>query len=252
LKWVKEYYHKQFLWSKTYTPFNMETLLEDLVDKLERFSDHPPKTILELGGGNGQFAVSAAYKGFEVTMMELVPACVEHTYELARKYNIHDNLRVIQGDFYQVEINESFDVVCYWNGFGIGEDSDQQLLLNRISNWLKPGGTALIDVYTPWYWAKTAGQEMHFGNIFRQYGFDAIGCRMLDTWWLHNDENHKIRQSLRCYSPGELEWLLKDTDLTLVHCEPGGAMDYENWRYTEQVSLDKAMTFMAKLQKAKN
>jgi len=38
-------------------------------------------------------------------------------------------------------------------------------------------------------------------------------------------------------------------DLNLVHCEPGGEMNYESGQYTEQVELGKAMTFMAKLKK---
>lgn len=249
MEWTKEYYHKQFVWSKTNTNYNMEELLDDLVDKLEQFSGKSSKKILELGGGNGQFAVSAAKRGYDVTVIELVPACVEHTHNLAEKHNIGNNLRVIQGDFYQVDLDDQFDVICYWDGFGIGTDSDQQLLLNRISNWLKQDGIALIDIYTPWYWAKTAGRAMKIGKISRQYNFDANECRMLDTWWLDSAKDDKVTQSLRCYSPADLRLLLEDTGLSLVHSEPGGGMDYEKWQYHEQVPLEQAMMFMAKLKK---
>lgn len=246
MKWVKEFYDKQFIWSKP--NFDMEMLEDSLLDKVEQFSDRPTK-ILELGGGNGRFAVTAAKRGYEVTVIELAPSCVEHIYKLAEKYNIGSNLHVIHGDFYQVDLEEQFDIVCYWDGFGVGSDTDQLTLLNRISNWLKTDGVALIDIYTPWYWAKVAGQEMQFGNISRIYDFDANECRMLDTWWLDDEKKNQITQSLRCYSPADLRLLLRDTDLQLVHSEPGGAMDYENWEYTHQVTLGKAMTFMAKLQK---
>jgi len=93
---------------------------------------------------------------------------------------------------------------------------------------------------------------MEFGNISRRYEFDANGCRMLDTWWLNDQAENQITQSLRCYSPADLTLLMKNIELDLVHCEPGGEMNYENWQYTEQVALGKAMTFMAKLQKANN
>lgn len=246
MKWVKEFYTEQFVWLKDFD-YDMEEIVEIQINRFERFITPSTKKILELGGGNGQFAVSAALNGYEVTMIELVPECVGYANELARKYNVESKLRVIQGDFYQADFDEQFDVVCYWDGFGVGSDSDQQVLLNRISKWLKPRGTALIDIYTPWYWSKTAGQEMKFGKILRKYDFDADGNRMLDTWWLNNNDDHKITQSLRCYSPADLRLLLKDIDLSLVHCEPGGAMDYETLVYSEQVPLEEAMVYLAKL-----
>lgn len=60
------------------------------------------------------------------------------------------------------------------------------------------------------------------------------GCRMLDTW--RNEENaaEQTTQSLRCYSPADFSLLIRDLDLTLVYCELGGAMAYENGIYTEQ------------------
>jgi len=249
MKWVKDFYDKQFIWSTTQYDFDLNHLIEEHVDKVEHFSDHPITRILELGGGNGRFAVTAARRGYDVTVIELAPSCVENIYKLAEKHKIGSNLRIIQGDFYQVDLEEQFDIVCYWDGFGIGEDTDQQLLLKRISDWLQPNGVALIDIYTPWYWAKVAGQEIEFGNIVRRYDFDANGCRMLDTWWRKEHEGDQITQSLRCYSPVDFKLLMKDIDLNLVHCEPGGEMNYESGQYTEQVELGKAMTFMAKLKK---
>lgn len=250
MNWVKDFNDRQFSWSKEQTNANLALLNDYLVDKMERFiDDSAPKKLLELGGGGGQFAVAASPKGYEVTVIELAPAAVEHIYQLAKKHNVSDNLQVIRGDFYQVELDEQFDIICYWDGFGIGSDSDQQILLERVFHWLKPNGTAFIDIYTPWYWANAAGREMQIGSIDRKYDFDANECRMIDTWWLNNDKDEKITQSLRCYSPADLRLLLKNIGLHVVHCEHGGAMDYEKSQYHEQVGLDEAMTFLAQLQK---
>lgn len=245
-----DFYRKQFLWSKNYMNYDMEMLDEESVVKLQKFCKKDTKTILELGAGNGQFAVAAAKKGYEVTVIEVVRDCVEHIYKLKQKYNVSDkNLRIIEGDFYEVHLHEQFDVVCYWDGFGIGTDKEQRVLLRNIAKWLKPGREALIDVYTPWYWAKTAGQKMNFSKINRKYDFNAQECRMTDTWWLEDDKNNSITQSLRCYSPADLTLLLIGLNLQFVHCEPGGAMNYENWEYHKKVPLQEAMMFMAKLEK---
>lgn len=247
MEWLNDFYSKQLQWSMKYTNFNMEDLMEELADKMESFSDFPPKKILELGGGNGQFSVTAAKRGYDVTMIELTSVAVELTNKLAEKYKIGSNLRVIQGDFYEVELQDRFDVICYWDGFGIGSDSDQQKLLERIDDWLAPNGTVLMDIYTPWFWHKVAGQKKQFNKIHTKYDFDADACRMIDTWWIKDDKEAKITQSLRCYSPADLRLLLKGTGLDLVHCEPGGAMDYDKWQYKEQVPLNEAMTYIAKL-----
>ncbi|MFD2045438.1 class I SAM-dependent methyltransferase [Ornithinibacillus salinisoli] len=249
MEWVEDFYSKQYSWSKTHTNYDMEELRDDLVGKLERLADPKPKKILELGGGNGQFAVAAARQGYEVTVIEIVPACITHTIKLAKKHHVEKNITVIQGDFHHVKLNEQFDLICYWDGFGVGTDSDQQLLVNRIDNWLAPMGTVLVDIYTPWYWANTAGQEMNIDGISRRYDFDAHECRMLDTWWQNQEPDHKITQSLRCYSPADLRVLLKNTELELVDLEPGGAMDYKNWQYKNDVPLVQAMGYTAKFKK---
>jgi len=44
---------------------------------------------------------------------------------------------------YDVDIGGPFDAVCYWDGFGIGDDQDQRRLLRRIAGWLAPDGRAL-------------------------------------------------------------------------------------------------------------
>jgi SAM-dependent methyltransferase len=157
------------------------------------------------------------------------------------------DLTVLQADFYSVELPNRFDVVCYWDGFGIGTDSDQRRLLARIASWLAPGGCALIDINTPWYWAQAAGQEMRFGDVVRRYAFDALGCRMLDRWWPVDDEQGAVTQSLRCYSPADLQLLLQGTGLAIQAVEPGGAVDYAAKQYRDRVPLEQAMQYVAHL-----
>ena len=84
-------------------------------------------------------------------------------------------------------------------------------------------------------------------TFFRQYDFDADGCRMLDHWRPAEHSSEQVTQSLRCYSPQDLRLLLEGTGLVLVQLEPGGAVDYEAGTYTPSVPLEQAMQFRALL-----
>ncbi|SHG64673.1 class I SAM-dependent methyltransferase [Ornithinibacillus halophilus] len=249
MEWYKDFYEEQFKWLQSDKTYNMEALMDQLVTKVKDNFTGTPKRILELGGGSGQFAVAAAKQGYDVTVIELSPSAVEHMKVLAKKHHVEENLHIIQGDFYKVELDKKFDVICYWDGFGIGSDADQHFLLKRISNWLTMEGVALIDIYTPWYWAKAKGQKMQFENYVSHYDFDAYQCRMINTCWLADDESQKITQTLRCYSPADLILLAKNLNLRLVDYEPAGEMDYENWEYNPNAPLERAMTFMAVLKR---
>ena len=248
MEWIQDFYKEQYRITEgmadSITKFD-----EALVDKVESTSNVKGRLkILELGGGLGLFAVAAAKRGHDVTIIELVPSAVQQIHKLALEHDVAKKMTIIQGDFYEVDLPSDFDVVCYWDGFGVGSDDDQKLLLRRIDSWLLPSGVSLIDIYTPWYWAKVSGREMKIGeDSYRRYGFDAEGCRMLDTWW--STDSPKVTQSLRCYSPADLNMLLSGTSLFLHSNKPGGEMDYDKWVFTEHVPLERALSFLAVLKK---
>ena len=175
------------------------------------------RRVLELGAGGGQNAAAAADAGYDVIAVELVPASVAHARNLAQATRT-GTLVVHKADFYTIDLEGPFDVVCYWDGFGVGSDADQRRLLRRIATWLAPDGHALIDISTPWYWAHAAGQEMQVGHAMRRYDFDADACRLLDTWWPVDDPDQRVTQYLRCYSPADLRLLLEGSGLRLAGC----------------------------------
>jgi len=156
----------------------------------------------------------------------------------------------VLADFYGIEPGSKFDVVCYFDGFGIGEDDDQRRLLRRIAGWLKCDGSALIEVYAPRYWATVAGTEMHFDDASRRYEFDMVGSRLLDTWWPNGRPEEAAIQSLRCYAPVDLPLLLRGTGLRLGGVLPGGAVDRASGEYRSQVALEQAMSYLVALRPA--
>ncbi len=245
MEWIVPFYAQQDEWGGVYSG-DVQEHHREKVAIITRMAGPGPLRVLELGAGGGQCAAAASDAGHQVVAVELVDRLAANAQRLAAQRPT-GALTVIHGDFYEVALSGPFDVVCYWDGFGVGEDADQRRLLQRIAGWLAPGGCALIDISTPWYWAAAAGQEMRIGNAQRRYDFDAEGCRMLDRWWSLADEAQAVTQSLRCYSPADLRLLLEGTGLRLQALEPGGAVDYVNKKWHPQVPLGQAMAYVAKL-----
>lgn len=205
-----------------------------------------PGSLLELGAGGGQFAVSAARVGHTVTALDLYAGGGEHTRQLAGRYGV--SVRTLTADFYTADPGGPFGSVCSWDGFGIGTDDDQRFLLSRVARWLAPGGTAYVDVYTPWYWAYHAGFQRQTAAYTQTYGFDAQGCRMLDTY--APPEGEAFTQSLRCYGPADLRLLLAGTGLELMEVWPGGSYDPQAGVYHPEVPLGECMSYAAVLRRS--
>jgi SAM-dependent methyltransferase len=246
MEWVPEFYRKQYEWAhwrNRWAGFDPATA-DPHVDAVRRLAGAGPKRILELGPGTGSTAAALAHAGHDVVTIELLPMLAEHIAELARVVE-GGSLRSLAGDFYSVDPGGPFDVVAYFDGFGLGSDEDQRRLLRRVGGWLKNDGCALIDILTPWYFAKTAGNEEEFpegSGIRYREGFDAEGSRMTEQMWQVGDEADVVMQSLRCYSPADLRLLLEGTDLALAGIEP-----YVDQWYGEPVAIEDAMVYLAKL-----
>jgi SAM-dependent methyltransferase len=245
MDWVEQFYRLQNAWSGVYSG-DVTAVHMQRVTAIVRLGGAGRKRVLELGAGGGQCAAAAADLGHDVVAVELVADLAANARRLAVQPRT-GALEVIQADFYTVELVGPFDVICYWDGFGVGSDADQRRLLLRIAGWLAPSGCALVDVNTPWFWAYAAGREMQHGSATRRYEFDAEGCRMLDHWWPTSDPSQRVVQSLRCYAPADLRLLLEETGLVLAAIEPGGAVDHERGAWIERAPLGQAMQYLAKL-----
>jgi SAM-dependent methyltransferase len=248
--WAGDFYAKQDEWAGV-SRDPVTELHRKNADIVYRLAGGKTGNALELGAGGGQNAAALADLGYSVTAIELVPSVAQNALELAARPR-NGQLRVIVGDFYDVELLERFDIVCSWDGFGVGSDEDQRRLLRRIARWLAPRGFALLEIYTPWYWSGIArsgmaGREMEFAGVCRRYGFDAEGTRMLDTWWPVGREQGAVTQSLRCYSPADLGLLLEGTGLGLDAVEPRGAYDPVQERFVADAPLGECMQYLAKL-----
>jgi SAM-dependent methyltransferase len=181
MDWVRSFYEKQHQWANVYTGA-VEAYHRDKAESIVLPNREGSYRILELGCGGGQMTAALAEAGHSLTAVDLNPAAIQHARQLAAD-RPDAQITLIEADFYTINPEGPFDIVCYFDGFGIGTDSDQQRLLQRIFSWLKEDGRAFIEIYTPWYWARMNGRTMEWPDASRRYGFDEDGCRMLDTWW---------------------------------------------------------------------
>ena len=191
---------------------------------IARLCGPAPRRVLELGAGAGGTAAATADLGYEVVAVELTPLRAAYAREIAHQPG-RERFAVIEGDFYTVALEGQFDVVTYWDGFGIGADADQRRLLHRIAaEWLAPGGCALLEVFPPWAWAHAAGREER-DEEHRQISrlaFDWSGSRFVEYLWNEGQPEAPLRQSIRCYAPVDLALLLEGTGLQLDRVEVSG------------------------------
>lgn len=249
MDWIHGFYSRQ---DATLAREEAEASAEYCAEKMSvinRLIPNPGTTLLELGAGNGMNAIACANLGFSVTALELIPECCERIEDYVNTYGTsRGSIRVVQEDFYKIGLPAQFDVVAYWDGFGIGSDDDQIRLLKRISNWMKRDGRALIEVYSPLYASKTVGKKVRFKTCTRAYDFDARNARWLDTW-TYNDGT-VLTQSLRTYLPPDLQLLLRETDLVIEHIEPREAWDWETESLVNNAPLESAISYVVCLKRA--
>lgn len=242
---AKQFYQKQYELSETVVDFS--TVPTNYVNEMIEQVGRDFSTILELGAGNGALARGLSPYAKAITTIELVPKMVNY----AKSFDTA-NITSLVGSFYDVDLPKQYDLILYIDGFGVGTDRDQLHLLKRIYNWLNEEGVALIDIYHPNYWQKISGAKMtpYAGsNITRVYGYDQANQQMTDTWWHDDKPDDKYTQTLACYSLDEIYELCKKAKLKIIAYYPGGAMDFENWVYHENVPLTESLSYRIKVVK---
>ncbi|HLM84155.1 MAG TPA: class I SAM-dependent methyltransferase [Candidatus Bathyarchaeia archaeon] len=241
----ENFYIKQSLWSPEIYFGKLDGTTKKKISIIKKYIPKG-KNILDLGAGGGQISLAMADLGYNVVGIELLPGLADYARKNGEKSQ--GRLNIVEGDFYKFNPKKKFNLITYWDGFGIGDDNDQRTLLHRIKKWLSPDGMALIEVYTPWYPGYFSKKEMKFSGIKRKLDFDFENCRWEDTWTKEN--GHKsIKQSLRCYSPADLRLLLGGTGLAIKKIIPCVGFDKGEILLYGKKSLANAITYLALLEK---
>ncbi len=230
LDWVKDFYDQGCIWWGG-SEADEDSWYQDRSDAIGRLCGPGTKRILDLGPGAGQISARMADQGHTVIGVELSPVRIRYAQEYL-KVPRKGSLMMIEADFYTVQLEGRFDVVCHWGGFGIGSDADQRRLLKRSAReWLAPGGSVLMDVYSPLPPTRKANTEVRLDplqgvpdsvEMFERCYFDPVYSRWIDEWVPTAAPDQALAQSIRCYTPADLLLLLEGTGLKLNHIEVNG------------------------------
>ncbi len=226
MNWVNNYYSTTGKWwgpaEANIRP--VDTAWAELVKHYAKTGD---KKVLELGAGYGGAAAATANLGFDVTAVEL-----SDRIDFGAKHVIaKGSLKFIKGDFYEQDLDDKFDIVTYWDGFGVGNDSDNRRVLSRVAtDWLTDDGIALVEVYNPIVWASWDGDteerqakpEAGYNYSIKETNqYDPVNNRFVDTWHELSKPDEAISQNVRCYSPADFLLLLEGTGLQVVSMKCG-------------------------------
>jgi len=228
-KWIKDFYTQAGVWWGA-DP-QVSGVHKTHVEIVARLCGKGSKKILDLGTGPGATAAALADAGHQVIAVELSPTRADFARELAmipRK----GFLNILEDDFYTMELNERFDVICCWETFGLGTDTDQRCLLKRIADeWLVPNGCVLMDVYSPVRPAREAGTERRLAplkgvtgsvEMINRCHFDPLYSRWIDEWIPVAAPENALAQAIRCYTPSDFLLLLEGTGLVMKYAEVDG------------------------------
>jgi len=246
MDWIKIFYSNTGKW---WGPAEVKITDRDYkrLETVKRLYGSLPKTTLELGSSYGNTASVFADAGIDVTAIE-----ISDRADFAKKYagkKHKGKLVFIKDDFYKINLSQKYDVVCYWNGFGIGTDEDQKKLLIKIAQeWLKPKGTLIMDVQNPYIWKKWNGDKEHKKakpdegynyDIWQEIKYDRNEKRMYDTWWESDKPKIKYTQTIRCYTSKEISSLVNGTGLKIIYKEVKGKLiDWKSHEYLVQLTLE--------------
>jgi SAM-dependent methyltransferase len=254
MDWVKDFYTQAGRW---WGPTTHQPQHATRAATLERLCGPGPKRILDLGAGCGGTAAALADRGHHVIAVEFNPTALDYAYQLVALPR-PGTLTVVAADFSTVTVEGRFDVVCYWEGFGVGTDADQRRLLQRIArHWLPPSGCLLLEVFSPTGPARAAGREEWQPpvagapdaiELLHRSHFDPVRCRWIDEWQPRADPSQARAQSIRCYTPADLLLLLEGTGLALQRLEvQGEALDVAASPTAMSGPLLEAFTYLAQL-----
>ena len=167
-------------------------------------------------------------------------------------------MTALEADFFTVQLEGKFDVVCCWETFGLGSDADQRRLLHRMAqDWLTPDGCALVEVYNPYKPAAEAGKDVRLkplegvpGSVemIEKTHFDPLHNQWTDEWVPVEHPEQALAQTIRCYSVPEFQLLLEGTGLRMDYLEVNGKeLDFRSNQIRPGGPLLDAWSYLVRL-----
>ena len=158
-----EFHTARDLWTDAHTSARMLSFhLDETIDVSSRnakfidrseewiastFDLGPNSQIADFGCGPGLYAARLARRGAKVTGIDFSRRSIDYAREIAARERL--NIHYVNQDYLDFETDERFDLVlmimCDFCALGPGQ---RKTILGKFNRVLKPGGSALLDVYS--------------------------------------------------------------------------------------------------------
>ena len=138
----------------------------------KQIQNHGGKKILDIGCGLGEVSVYFAYKGFDVTALDISSEMLKVTKRLAAKYNVSVNTIHSTAESLNIQKNEKFDIIYVGNLF---HHVDINETLIKLKPHLKKGGMLI------------SWDPLAYNPVINVYRKIAMGVR--------TDDEHPITRS---------------------------------------------------------
>jgi SAM-dependent methyltransferase len=189
----------------------------------------PGHRILDLACGGGRHSIAMAKRGAVVTGIDLGPAAIDAARRRTKRAGVH--VEWLHGDLRHLPFENVFHLVTFIFGcFTEMPRRDAEAVLKGISRSLRPGGTLLLDVYAPAFFAALDGmQEWWVGGDFIAGRFPQL---VLSEYFYYTRTKTYARRDFICeaetgvahafglsgqaYSLAELKHMLAAAGLTLT------------------------------------
>lgn len=180
--------------------------------------------ILDLCCGQGRHSVLFARRGFQVTGLDLNPACLDMTQKSALAANVA--LETIAADMRQIPFHDRFDaVVNMYSSFGYLESEAEDLkVLESAAKAIRPRGRLMLDMLNrEWAVANYIQNDWHSGADGTLYvehrELDLASSRMHVTFTIIGPQGGRrdsVGHHIRLYTLTETARLLDQVGLELT------------------------------------
>lgn len=196
----------------------------DYIEEIFKKYDTNPKLVLDLACGTGSVTKIMSDRGYEMIGVDI--SC--DMLSVAQKKLEGRGIPLLCQDMREFELYGTVDaVICTLDSLNYILDSDDLLkVFSLVDNYLNPGGIFVFDLNTEYKISEVLGNNTYVYNtedIFytweNEYDEQEKICDFNLTFFVKDGEQYNRIdevQSQRAYSSGEIENLLKKTNLNLL------------------------------------
>lgn len=179
-----------------------------------------PARALDLACGPGRHAIALAQRGLHVTAVDLSPTLLDYANAEAAAAGL--DIRFVRSDMRAIDFESEFDLVLQlFTSFGYFEDRDDDaLVLRGVRRSLVPGGFYALDLINERYLREhlVERSERLLDGLPVIEERRIVGGRVEKTITIPaQGGSRKFVESVRLYTPEEIEGMLYDAGFSPVH-----------------------------------